>query len=261
MRVPPLTVPSPLRRRALTDAYLPSIDPLLLQNRDSVKPDARPSRAALLGIALVAAVTVALLWAVAGGHPPRAFDRTLFAHLHGERGDAGVGFAGHLTAIGDGPRLIAVLTALGLAARARLGSWTPLFVTGGAVVGSAAASTVIKSLADRARPPAAGWLAGADGASFPSGHTTVSTAGYLALGLSVGALARSATARAAAWAAGVAMALAMGWTRIELAVHWPTDVLAGWAVGTCAACLAVVIWPLLVLRAAAVLPAHRATVS
>jgi undecaprenyl-diphosphatase len=72
--------------------------------------------------------------------------------------------------------------------------------------------------------------------SFPSGHAT----GSMALCLSVAAVLsiwvlRRPILRALTLAAGVAVPIAIGLSRLELGVHWPTDVVAGLALGTHAA--------------------------
>jgi undecaprenyl-diphosphatase len=131
--------------------------------------------------------------------------------------------------------LVAVLCLLGGLAYAALRSWRPLLTSGVAVAGAALVSTVVKLLAGRARPPASGWLTtDASGNSFPSGHSTVATAGYLGLAVGVAALLRSPALRAVVVGAGALMAITIGWTRLELGVHWPTDVLAGWTIGVAA---------------------------
>jgi undecaprenyl-diphosphatase len=117
-------------------------------------------------------------------------------------------------------------------------------VTTVALVFATSTSTALKVMARRTRPPTSGWLSSAGGNSFPSGHTTAATAGYLTLAMCVAVLLRSTRARALVLSLGAAMAMAIGWTRVELGVHWPSDVLAGWAVGGGAACLALACWPL-----------------
>jgi undecaprenyl-diphosphatase len=99
------------------------------------------------------------------------------------------------------------------------------------VAGSAAA--LVKQLVGRGRPPLSLRLVTETGPSFPSGHATDSAALFVALGIIVAAvLLRRPPARALCVLAGFACAALIGLSRLMLGVHWPTDVLAGWAVGT-----------------------------
>lgn len=203
----------------------------------------RRHSAALSG-AVVGLCALALLAVVVAGHGPSSFDRSAFGELHGAPGTERTEFAHQVTTVGDGAPLIVVLIALAAAARGRWGSWRPLQVSVVALVVAATISTAVKVLVGRARPPLEGWLTGAHGNSFPSGHTTVATAGYLGLGLAVAGLVATRWAGRLAVAAGGALAAVIGWSRIELGVHWPTDVAAGWALGAAGACaaLSIVAW-------------------
>lgn len=67
--------------------------------------------------------------------------------------------------------------------------------------------------------------------SFPSGHSTMAAATYLTLGA---LLARvQPRRRMKVFLLGVALLITVlvGISRVYLAVHWPTDVLAGWTLG------------------------------
>jgi membrane-associated phospholipid phosphatase len=204
-------------------------------------------------VGAVALTCVAVTWVLTDASLAR-LDRTLQPHLYGRDGTIEVSIARALTRIGIGVLLIAVLVMAGLVVRARSegwvrrGGWGPVAIPALAVAIGSTLSTLVKSLVQRARPPTDGWLSYVHGSSFPSGHMTASTAGYLALALVVAGRARTAVGRFVAIACGVAMSLAIGWTRVVLGVHWPSDVLAGFLLGTAAACLAVLIWPPLEAR-------------
>ena len=74
-------------------------------------------------------------------------------------------------------------------------------------------------------------------ASFPSGHSTMSAVVYLTLGA---LLARTQPRwRVKVFLLGLAASVTVivGISRIYLGVHWPTDVLGGWALGAGWACL------------------------
>ena len=106
-----------------------------------------------------------------------------------------------------------------------------------------------KQVVDRARPGVGLGLIAQGDPSFPSGHATDSTAVFLTLGLVVAVfLLRRPLARIASVAAGGLLEVAIGVSRLVLGVHWPTDVLAGWALGATAA-LTVTIGATLLTRA------------
>lgn len=67
--------------------------------------------------------------------------------------------------------------------------------------------------------------------SFPSGHTANSTIIYLMLGMMLARVEASYHVKLFIFGVCASIALMVGLSRIYLGVHWPTDVLAGWAVG------------------------------
>lgn len=83
---------------------------------------------------------------------------------------------------------------------------------------------LIAELLGRSRPPRRYWHADWSGPSFPSRHTTLATLGA---GLVVDTMAGSRPRCGPVFLVGGVV----GVSRIVLGVHWPSDVLAGWAFG------------------------------
>lgn len=68
-------------------------------------------------------------------------------------------------------------------------------------------------------------------ASFPSGHAMLSAVVYLTLGALLARLVPRRRLRLYVMSIALALTVIVGLSRIYLGVHWPTDVLAGWAAG------------------------------
>ena len=91
----------------------------------------------------------------------------------------------------------------------------------------------------RVRPDIEPHLVVVKTSSFPSGHATNSMIFYLMLSL---VLTRGTQWHRAAAAAAIALSLLIGLSRVMLGVHWPSDVIGGWAFGA--------LWVMLSLRLA-----------
>ncbi len=103
-----------------------------------------------------------------------------------------------------------------------------------AVAGVVAAAG--KQIVNRPRPPVALRLVTETEPSFPSGHAADSTAVLLTIAIVVAVVVlRRPMLRIGTVALGFAVPALVGFSRLVLGVHWPTDVLAGWGVGTLAA--------------------------
>jgi len=80
------------------------------------------------------------------------------------------------------------------------------------------------------RPPREFWIVGASAGSFPSGHVANTTAFVVVAVLLI--VGFHPTQKVLLWSAGGLLSVAMAWSRLALNVHWLTDVVAGWFVGT-----------------------------
>jgi undecaprenyl-diphosphatase len=134
------------------------------------------------------------------------------------------------TALGGGPvlTLVSLLAAGYLVARREVA--LAAFLTS-AVAAGGALNTYLKAVFVRDRPDVVPHLVEVSSASFPSGHAMNSAMVYLTLAALLISAERSRRVRAFLMAAAVLLTLLVGFSRMYLGVHWPSDVLAGWAVG------------------------------
>jgi undecaprenyl-diphosphatase len=98
-----------------------------------------------------------------------------------------------------------------------------LLATGG--LGAELVSHLLKLAFHRPRPLVFFGLAPAETYSFPSGHAFVATVFY---GMLAEILIES-SGRRGVWIGAVLMALLIGFSRVYLGYHYPSDVLGGWA--------------------------------
>jgi undecaprenyl-diphosphatase len=134
---------------------------------------------------------------------------------------------------------ITTVTIIALAWRRRFADALLVFVV---VAGGQLLGTLAKNLVVRQRPPASAALISLPGTyAFPSGHALAAVLLYGVLAfLTVRAL-HSSGARIAVAGCAIALIALVGVSRVYLGVHWPSDVVAAWLLGSAwlAVCCAV----------------------
>lgn len=171
-----------------------------------------------------------LLFVVAGlvGGPGNMRDVAAIHSLAAERGadPSLTRQAIIITRFGGASALLAMLL-VSLAILAHDRRWRAMTALAGIVIGGRVAVELLKLAIDRPRPHFLPYPVEIASLSFPSGHSANSMITFLALAL----IAAPARYRAASIAAAVAASILIGSTRPLLGVHWPSDVVGGWAFG------------------------------
>jgi len=186
-----------------------------------------------LSIVALAAIWLAML--IWGGGP---LDRAVYEALYAGNRPALATIARMLTAFGEPTVLIAAgLAAAFLLWRAghRHLPWILIAIT---MIGRGL-SELQKYWIARARPDVEPHLVIVKTSSFPSGHAASSMIFYLTMAL---ALTAGTRWHRAAAAGAILFSFLIGMSRVMLGVHWPSDVIGGWAFG--------MLWVLLTLRLA-----------
>jgi len=121
----------------------------------------------------------------------------------------------------------------------RIALFVLLAILGGLLLGLA-----LKTGFDRPRPDLVSHGSMIYTSSFPSGHSMLSAVVYLTGGALLAVVHPARRVRAYLIGCAVLATVLVGVSRVYLGVHWPSDVLAGWAAGAswAAACWLVAQW-------------------
>jgi hypothetical protein len=189
----------------------------------------RSRSAAILGLVALAAAGGGLLaWTAAVvPHPATTADRRAFTLLATTPGSPLARAVKLLAGIGPPLAVLFVIGLIALLARQRRWRLAAVIVAGYPL--TALADHVAKALAVRPRPP--GMLIAASGYSFPSAEAALSI-GLIPIGIAVAGLIGRRSATLVAVGLALLMLPAIGALMIAVRVHYLTDVIAGWGLGT-----------------------------
>ena len=159
------------------------------------------------------------------------FDDAVLLWMNAHASPMLTGVALDVTALGAGMVvwMVAIIATVFLWASRHRYSVALLWI---AVLGSGLINMTMKLFFNRPRPHLFPWRVPYAGlASFPSGHSMGSIVFYLTLAYLVARLEPSVFLRRFTFVAAGVIVLAIGLSRLYLGVHYPTDVLAGFAMG------------------------------
>lgn len=145
-----------------------------------------------------------------------------------------------VTALG-GFTVVTLATLVGVLAFLFHRRWRHAAVLLGTVLLAEISSETMKALYSRPRPDLVPHGSYVYSASFPSGHSTASAATFLTLAVLISSLEPERRSKALVYGLALTLLVAVGFSRVYLGVHWPSDVLAGWCLGAAWAFLAWVV--------------------
>lgn len=116
-----------------------------------------------------------------------------------------------------------------LALQRRYGLMSVVLVS---IVGGTILSLFIKDAFHRPRPNLVPHLTDIATSSFPSGHSMLSSVAYLTLAALLARAVPDLRTKIYLFAVAVLLTCLIGCSRVYLGVHYPTDVLAGWGLGS-----------------------------
>ncbi|MDQ6894653.1 MAG: phosphatase PAP2 family protein [Acidobacteriota bacterium] len=188
----------------------------------------RPGRVVLI-LMLVGIAVFAKIFEDVWNHESSAFDRSVALAIH-SLDSPFMDFSMRLFTFLGSLKVVVVALAAAAVDAVRRRDRRAVFALLGVFMAEELMNFVLKHLVERPRPTLFEEIATLHTYSFPSGHAMTSAAVYGIIGV---VLAREhRRLRRAIAVAAPALVFLVGVSRVFLGVHWPTDVLAGWAAGT-----------------------------
>ena len=145
-------------------------------------------------------------------------------------GAAAVSAMRDVTALG-GAVVIIAMTVLILGHLCLSGRYRIALLIAAATAGGQALNATLKHAFARDRPEATLHLVEVRSPSFPSGHSMAASIFYLTVGALLARTSKRRLEKAYVMGAAMFVTAAVGFSRVYLGVHYPTDVLAGWCAG------------------------------
>jgi undecaprenyl-diphosphatase len=204
-----------------------------------------PSRRVVLVAAGVVAASVALFFMIAedllDGGGLVSHDEAVLSWFVDHRTDRSINAARFISTIGGFASLLFAGVVCGVWLWRRRWPLVLAFAPFASLLVAGAASAVAKVVFGRVRPPIAVHQTHVTSPAFPSGHAT-DAAGFFLAGAIVLALtiAHHRRTQLVFIGTGIVLAALVGISRLVLAVHWLSDVVAGWTLGTAIAVTTVI---------------------
>jgi undecaprenyl-diphosphatase len=148
-----------------------------------------------------------------------------------------------VTSLG-GTTVLVLLTLAAVGFMLLIRKWGAAIFVVVSILGGTLLSSFLKTWFDRPRPDLVPHAVEVTSASFPSGHAMLAMTTYLTLGAVLAEVEERRRIKVYILTWAVLLALLVGASRVYLGVHWPTDVLAGWCIGSAWAllCGCVALW-------------------
>ena len=219
---------------------MPELRPSGPRSTAAAPPDTPPTAAtdAVFGLASIVGLSVAVVALFLFGWlademlegSTMAFDMRVRAATHA-LATPGLTHALRLVSRLGGPSVLAVLGVILAAVFVGHRWWRGAIVLFVAMAGASVLDTTLKLAFHRARPTPYFGYGLPESYSFPSGHALFSFCFFTAGAALLAPRLQHPVLRWLVWAVAAALILAIGFSRIYLRVHYPSDVLAGYAVG------------------------------
>jgi undecaprenyl-diphosphatase len=168
--------------------------------------------------------------AIVRGGATQRFDERVLDWLSGFRGPFLDEAALEITSLGNGIVLIALVLVASVFLWQTNHRWS-VYLLIIAALGGKFLNTVLKQYFDRPRPTIVDHIDVVHSMSFPSGHAMSSLVVYGSVAYLVARLEPTPGLRRTTWTLAALVILGIGLSRMYLGVHYPSDVIAGFAAG------------------------------